>query len=110
MALSQAGYMCAGMGRALPEDAPDDFRRGYFSYRPSDGERFGKTPEEAEQDVRRQMYADGLLPERRQTIQSDAHRVAMPRWEFGMWLVVALVAGLAAPAFIAGLSALGGAA
>jgi len=106
--LSKAGHLAAAMGQPLAPDAPEDFRRGYLTYRPEDGERFGAAVDEERQQVVRRMYEDGLLPDRRRSVESQAHRVATPGWEQAMWLVVAYTTGLATPGIIEGLRALTG--
>ena len=105
--LIRAGYMTAATGRALDPDAPEAFVRGYFNYRPEDGHPTGLEQERSE--VVRRLYADGMLPERRRGVDSQAHRFT--GWDVLLAAVVALVAGLAAPELIAGLRAVfGGAA
>src|SRR5690606_14425340 len=105
--LIRAGYMSAAMGLPLDPDAPEPFVRGHFNYRPEDGHPAGLEQERSE--VVRRLYADGMLPERRRGVESQAHRLA--GWESAMWLIVAFVAGLAWPGIIAGLRAVfGGAA
>lgn len=105
--LIRAGYMSAAMGLPLDPDAPEPFVRGHFSYRPEDGRPAGLEQERSE--VVRRLYADGLLPERRRGVESQAHRYT--GWDVLLAAVVALVAGLAAPELIAGLRAVfGGAA
>ena len=105
--LIRAGYMSAAMGLPLDPDAPEPFVRGHFNYRPEDGHPAGLEQERSE--VVRRLYADGMLPERRRGVESQAHRLA--GWEAAMWLIVAFVAGLAWPGIIAGLRAVfGGAA
>lgn len=104
---SREGHLAAAMGLPLPLNACDDFARGYLNFNPDDGERLDAGAEEVRQTVLRQMHANGELPERRKVIQSDAHRVCMQRWEFGMWLVAALMTGLAAQNMLAALRALG---
>ena len=105
--LIRAGYMTAAMGQALDPDAPEAFRRGYCNYRPDDGHPAGLEQERSE--VVRRLYADGMLPERRRGVDSQAHRFA--GWEAAMWLLVAFVAGLAWPGIIAAARAVfGGAA
>ena len=105
--LIRAGYMTAAMGLPLDPDAPDAFQRGYCNFRPEDGHPAGLEQERS--DVVRRLYEDGLLPERRRGVESQAHRFA--GWDAAAWLIVAFVAGLAWPGIIAGLRAVfGGAA
>lgn len=105
--LIRAGYMSAAMGLPLDPDAPEPFVRGHFNYRPEDGHPAGLEQERSE--VVRRLYADGMLPERRRGVESQAHRYT--GWDVLLAAVVALVAGLAAPELIAGLRAVfGGAA
>ena len=105
--LIRAGYMTAAMGLPLDPDAPDAFQRGYCNFRPEDGHPAGLEQERSE--VVRRLYADGMLPERRRGVDSQAHRFT--GWDVLLAAVVALVAGLAAPELIAGLRAVfGGAA
>lgn len=106
--LSKAGHMAAAMGKPLDPGMPEDYRRGYLNYRPDDGERFGADMEPVYQDVTGRMRADGLLPDRRRNIESQAHRVGAPAWEQAMWLVVVFVGGVAAPGVIDGLRRLVG--
>ena len=106
--LIRAGYMAAAMGLPMADSAPEHFVRGYLSYRLED-EQQPIGVDEVYEDVVRRLYADGMLPERRRGIDSQAHRFA--GWEAAMWLLVAFVAGLAWPGIIAAARAVfGGAA
>lgn len=100
----RAGYLTAATKRRLDPDAPAEFQRGYHSYRHEDGHPAGLEQERSE--VVRRLYADGLLPERRRGVESQAHRYT--GWDVLLAAVVALVAGLAAPELIAGLRAVFG--
>lgn len=106
--LARAGWMSAAMGLPLDPDAPEAFRVGYSSYRHDDGAALDAIEDERSETLRR-LYADGMLPERRRGVESQAHRYT--GWDVLLAAVVALVAGLAAPELIAGLRAVfGGAA
>lgn len=98
---SREGHLDAAMGLPLPLNACDDYARGYLSFNPDDGRRLVAGDDDARQAVVRQMHADGLLPERRRTVDSDAHRIASPGWQASIWILAAYVAGLATETIVA---------
>lgn len=98
--LCRAGYLHAAMGLPLLPGAPEDFVRGFHNFRHADGTAIDAIAEEATQEVRRQLYADGVLPDRRKPDVAG-------RWAAAIWLAAAFAAGLGFENLVAGLRALG---
>lgn len=109
--LFRIGYMAAAMGRPLEAGAPEDFRRGYYSFRPEDGSSLTVESVYSLERLEGHFRAEGVLPDRRRNPDpGQTRKVQMEGWEAAIWLGLAFLTGLALPAIATGLHALGGAA